>query len=171
MVDRTEFTPIGKILSAFMDENMTAKAGRVSSFFKSWRHIAGERLCAHSRVAEVDKGIVMVEADHPSWIQLLQMRQEEMLEAIRRGWPELEIKGIAFRLPRSGPAVRRADSPGTDAPPPSDPDASAEGREVPAEGDASAPEAPREPVRDARLSQALERLKKSVADRNKPQKT
>lgn len=157
-MDKASYTPIGNILSSFMDENLSSKAGRVSSFFKSWRHIAGERLAAHSRVSEVENGIVIVEADHPSWIQLLQMRQEEMLIAVKKGWPELEIRGIAFRIPRTGPAPARDAKPAVSETPPADRTDLADEPLKHAY----------KPVTDGRLAAALERLKKSVSDRGKP---
>lgn len=157
-MDRPTYKPAGSVLSAFLDENLSAKAGKVSSFFKSWRAIAGDRLSSHSRVAEVENGIVIVEADHPSWIQLLQMRQEEMLASIRKGWPELSVRGIAFRL--------RKDAPPGSAPPPEVPRAERE----PEDETEPAPEAPRRPtgpIKDARLSQAIEKLKKSIREGGK----
>ncbi len=160
-MDKPSYEPIGSILSSFFEEKLSAKAGKVNEFFKSWRSIAGERLASHSRVAEVENGIVIVEADHPSWIQLLQMRQEEMLAAIERGWPELSVRGIAFRLRRDGP--QRAADAAPEAPP----------RRPPAETEEEARSAaPRKdaPVKDARLSKALEKLKETIAERRKPGK-
>lgn len=102
---------VSDLLATFLDHNLSAKAERVSAFFGAWRRIAGERLSAHSSVVEVDRGIVMVEADHPSWIQLLQMKQEEMLRRIRADYPQLAVKGLAFRLQASvSPAAPAAPS-------------------------------------------------------------
>jgi len=54
----------------------------------------------HSRVKELERGVLFVEADHPGWIQILQTRQAELLLAIQRRCPKLNIRGIAFRLSR-----------------------------------------------------------------------
>jgi len=61
----------------------------------------------------VRNGIVFIEADHPGWIQLLQMDQGRILEKIRRSFPALGISGIAFRMARdsSVPGTR----PGTES--------------------------------------------------------
>ena len=54
----------------------------------------------HSRIRELERGVLLVEADHPGWIQILQTRQRELLSAVQRRYPELNIRGIAFRLSR-----------------------------------------------------------------------
>jgi len=71
-------------------------------FFSSWNSSVGERLAAHSRPVDVRNGIVLVEAEHPGWIQLLQLKQEGLLAQLKRAFPELGIRGIAFRLQGSG---------------------------------------------------------------------
>jgi predicted nucleic acid-binding Zn ribbon protein len=55
---------------------------------------------AHSRIRELERGMLLVEADHPGWIQILGTRQQELLSAVQRCYPELNIRGIAFRLSR-----------------------------------------------------------------------
>jgi predicted nucleic acid-binding Zn ribbon protein len=55
----------------------------------------------HSRIKELERGVLLVEADHPGWIQILQTRQAELLLAIQRRCPGLDIRGIAFRLSRN----------------------------------------------------------------------
>jgi hypothetical protein len=54
----------------------------------------------HSRIRELERGVLFVEADHPGWIQILQTKQSELLLAIQRRCPKLDIRGIAFRLSR-----------------------------------------------------------------------
>jgi hypothetical protein len=44
--------------------------------------------------------VLIVEADHPGWIQILQTKQAELLLAVQRQCPRLDIRGIAFRLSR-----------------------------------------------------------------------
>ena len=52
----------------------------------------------HSNIKEIERGVLLVEADHPGWIQLLQTKQGELLSAVQRRYPELGIQAIAFRL-------------------------------------------------------------------------
>jgi hypothetical protein len=163
-VDKPTYKPIGNVLSSFFEENLSAKAGKVSEFFKSWRNIAGERLSSHSRVVEVENGIVIVEAEHPSWIQLLQMRQEEMLCAIEKGWPELAVKGIAFRLRGDAPKRSSAGPFSPERPVIRDEEGPAE---TAAQGETPAEKAP---IKDVRLAHAIDKLKETIASQRKPKK-
>jgi predicted nucleic acid-binding Zn ribbon protein len=93
----------GDLLSAILPErDALDKAHEYHRLFSSWRAIAGERLAAHSHLIELEHSVLLVEAEHPGWIQLLQMEQERLLSNARRLFPELGITGIAFRLSRKG---------------------------------------------------------------------
>ena len=72
----------------------------------------------HSRIRELERGLLMVEADHPGWIQILKTRQTELLSAVQRRYPDLGIRGIAFRLSRNPPPKPQAEVPLRDPPPP-----------------------------------------------------
>jgi hypothetical protein len=105
---REEFGP------EFMD---TAKAA--SGLFSSWTQIIKEvwsqsgqvdsdnsgfedipAAAVHSRIKELERGTLVIEADHPGWIQILQTKQRSLLSAVQRRYKELDIRGIAFRLSR-----------------------------------------------------------------------
>jgi hypothetical protein len=96
----------GDLLSLFIDENLLKKAKRYSSLSSSWARITeanGIGMAAvHSRIRELDRNVLLIEADHSGWIQIFQTRQHKLLEDIRRRFPDLAIDGISFRL-SSGP--------------------------------------------------------------------
>ena len=54
----------------------------------------------HSWIKELERGVLIVETDHPGWIQILQTKQTELLLAVQRYCPKQDIRGIAFRLGR-----------------------------------------------------------------------
>jgi predicted nucleic acid-binding Zn ribbon protein len=100
---------VGNLLRSFFDDtfspgfidDMEASAG----LFSSWKAVIEEAGIAsavsHSQVADFKQGIVIIEADHPGWIQLLQTRQLQLLNILQRRFSEkplLEIREIAFRL-------------------------------------------------------------------------
>ena len=95
---------IGELLSAFFDEDTIKKAQGYNDFFSSWKDIAGESIAAHSRIVELERSVLRIEADHPGWMQILQIRQKGLLNKVRRKFPTLNITGISFRLSRN-PAV------------------------------------------------------------------
>ena len=93
-------------------ENARTSAG----LFSSWTRIVAEvwprsfdtdtepgdvpAAAVHSRIRELERGLLLVEADHPGWIQILQTKQAELLSAAQRRYPDLDIRSIAFRLSR-----------------------------------------------------------------------
>jgi hypothetical protein len=91
---------IGDLISKFFDEETAQKAERYNGLFSSWTAIAGENIAAHSRIIELERSILQIEADHPGWIQILQTRQRYLLAAVCRKYPELDIHGLSFRLSR-----------------------------------------------------------------------
>lgn len=91
-----------ELLGSILTPQTAASVQGWSDFFGSWGKVAGPSIAAHSRPVDVRNGIVFVEAEHPGWIQLLQMNQHRILERLRSGFPELGISGIAFRLARDG---------------------------------------------------------------------
>lgn len=67
------------------------------------KHIPiGERLASNTRVVDLKNGILLVETDHSGWIQYLKIYQKYILNGLKMNLPDLEIKGLAFRLKGSG---------------------------------------------------------------------
>jgi hypothetical protein len=97
-MDDSRIKDVSSLLSSFFEKEKLERGLRYSDFFSSWPGFVGPRLAAHSRVADIEKGLLIVEAEHPGWIQLLQLRQSEILEGVSRRFPELKLRGIGFRL-------------------------------------------------------------------------
>jgi hypothetical protein len=96
---------ISSLLSSFFSEENLIRGEHFTNVFSSWTSIVGQRLAAHSRVTNVEKNLLVVEADHPGWIQLLQLRQSSILENVVHRYPELGLRGIIFRLVGQSPPV------------------------------------------------------------------
>jgi predicted nucleic acid-binding Zn ribbon protein len=92
----------GDLLSSFLDERFLKKARNYKDLFSSWEILTRENHIAaaasHSRIRELEGTLLLVEADHPGWIQILQTKQRELLTGIVRRFPDLTITGISFRL-------------------------------------------------------------------------
>ncbi len=94
-------SPIRKaseLLASILPAESMDKTNMWSEFFRSWKFIAGERFCVHAKPVDVKNGIVIVEADHPGWIQLMQFEQNQMLKKFQNNFPELKLRGIAFKI-------------------------------------------------------------------------
>jgi len=94
----------GDILSNLFDERFITKARGYSKLFNSWNDITAKNGIAaaadHSRIKDLDRGILLVEMDHPGWKQILQTKQSKLLNDFRIRFPELNISGISLMLGR-----------------------------------------------------------------------
>jgi len=92
----------GNILSALFDERFMEKARGYSKFFDSWTDITAKNGIAaaadHSRIKDLDRGVVLIEIDHPGWKQVLQTKQSKLLNDFRIRFPDLDISGISLML-------------------------------------------------------------------------
>jgi len=97
----------GEIFSVLFDERFMKKAEGVSKFFDSWADITAKNgiaaASAHSRIKDIDRGIMLVETDHPGWKQILQTKQKKILNDYCRLFPDLGISGISFMLGKGEP--------------------------------------------------------------------
>ena len=98
---------VSDLISKYFDKETTSKGASYGNFRSAWRDLAGERLAGHSRPVDVRHGVLIVETEHQGWSQLLQYQQERILDEIKRKFPELEIRAIAWRL--ASESVREPD--------------------------------------------------------------
>jgi hypothetical protein len=94
----------GELLAVFFDKSLVEKAQGYSNLFSCWAEITEKNeipsAAAHSRIVELERAVLLVEADHPGWIQILQTKQVQLLKTVIRRFPDLVIRGISFRLSR-----------------------------------------------------------------------
>ena len=58
----------------------------------------GERLAGNTRVIDLKNGVLLVETDHPGWIQYLKTYQKFILNGLKMNLPDLKISSLAFRV-------------------------------------------------------------------------
>jgi len=109
----------------------------------------------HSRIKELEHGVLFVEADHPGWLQILQTRQAELLLAVQRLCPKLDIRGIAFRLSREPGRVGSKE-----------PAKAREAEEVRATAEGETDSKSQDAHKDEEFYSALKGLKESIKKRN-----
>jgi hypothetical protein len=160
----SQIRDVGSLLAAFFDEEKLRRGGRYAQFFESWKAVVGEHLASHSRVVDLDKGILLVEADHPGWIQLLQLRQTQALNALTKRFPDLPIRGIAFRLSGAeyGLGGKLAGGPAAEAAP--DAPAPAEEEDTALQEEANAPSTHEAGTRDPEFTAAFSSLKRAIRE-------
>ena len=89
---------VGELLRQLLREKGWTNGNPYDPLFAGWGSIAGRSLAAHARLRDVQNGILLVEVDHPGWLQMAQLRKEALLAAARRAAPLAGIDGIRFRV-------------------------------------------------------------------------
>ena len=102
---------INEMLNIVCDNIEKSEIEKNNKLLKSWRYVIssiksnaingknlGENLYAHSRVVDLKNGILLIECDHPGWIQTLRMYQNYIITGLKRGVPDVKISSLAFRL-------------------------------------------------------------------------
>ena len=89
---------VGDLLKEYLRHRGWLSASPWQPLFAGWPQIVGEGLAAHSRLSDVKAGILVVEVDHPGWIQMARMRQDRILAAARKAAPEAVLEGMRVVL-------------------------------------------------------------------------
>ncbi|MBQ2529004.1 MAG: DUF721 domain-containing protein [Treponema sp.] len=58
----------------------------------------GENLIDHSRVVDLKNGVLLIEADHPGWISLLQFHKKFIIKGMQMAVSDVPINSLAFRV-------------------------------------------------------------------------
>ncbi len=58
----------------------------------------GPKLAVHSKIIDLKNGILLVETDHPGWIQIFQIYKKFIINGLKRKFPNNEISSLAFRV-------------------------------------------------------------------------
>lgn len=91
-IDSSKFEKNNKIICCWKNIIESIKSNGVNG------KNLGANLYAHSKIIDVRNGIVLVETDHPGWIQTLKLYQNYILTGLRKAVPELSVSTIAFRV-------------------------------------------------------------------------
>ncbi len=94
----SEMKKAGDILKTFFDRSVLAEGEKYLRFFGAWDQIVGPDISAHAKAVDIVHGSVVVEVDHPGWLQMLQLREQNVLQALHRRFPDLKITGMRYRL-------------------------------------------------------------------------
>lgn len=105
-----EIVSFSQIISNAFDSIKVENAKNSVNIYDEWKKILsriktnssnpneGLNMAGHSRVIDLKNGILLIEADHPGWISLIQFHKKYILNGFRMKFPEIEFKTLAFRL-------------------------------------------------------------------------
>ncbi len=93
-MDSKSIKSAGEILKSLLSEKQNEEAREYYRFFSAWDEIVGENLAGRTRAKELKGKTLIVEVDHPGWIQVLQMRQAYILHELGERFSGLQIEKI-----------------------------------------------------------------------------
>ncbi len=104
-----EIKEFSSILGSVFENLDSQDARKASDAFSVWRKVLlgikssanpneGANLAAHSRIVDLKNGVLLIEADHPGWIELLQLRKQFILKGLSFYAKGMQVETLAFRL-------------------------------------------------------------------------
>lgn len=98
MADNIHIRKASEILAALFNDETQQKGELYSSIFKDWKYVVGPKLSAHSKISNIKNNIVIVEVEHPGWLQLLQVQEKNILSKLQNKNPSLKLRGLSFKI-------------------------------------------------------------------------
>jgi predicted nucleic acid-binding Zn ribbon protein len=89
---------VGDLLREYLREKGWLGGNPYEQLFARWKSIVGDSMAAHARLVDVRNGVLIVEVDHPGWLQMVRLRQDALLEAARGAVPAVSLEGIRVRV-------------------------------------------------------------------------
>lgn len=71
---------------------------REETVFDAWPDIVGEEAAEHLKIQDIKGKTLLLTADHPGWVQIIQLRKNEILEKIKGRFPDKYIDNIKISL-------------------------------------------------------------------------
>jgi predicted nucleic acid-binding Zn ribbon protein len=147
-----------ELIQRYLDSIGSEEGKAYVALFSAWTEIIGQRISDHAQPADVRGRTLVIEADHPGWIQMVLMEKERIVKELKRRFPELGISGISVRTAMSatGPGSpernRRAQADESNA------DMQNADEKTPSKDDKEALKR----IEDPEMRAALERLRKEI---------
>jgi hypothetical protein len=141
------------LIQRFLDSIGQSDGAAYVSLFGSWTPIVGERISAHAQPVDLRGHTLIVEADHPGWVQMVMMKRSRIIGELTRRFPELGITGLAVRV---------AEQPGRAAPARAHPEDTPPRPPVPAAPPSRDEAEALERISDDDLRETLERLRNDL---------
>ena len=89
---------VGEVLKKALEKWELGPTLRRYEVAGAWEAIAGPSIAAKSRATGVQGDGLLVEVDHPAWVQELNLLKGRLLQKIAKEFPKSGIKDIRFVL-------------------------------------------------------------------------
>lgn len=103
MVDNRELTGLAGHLETLFGRRQWQALWQAHAISRSWKDLVGAEIAARSEPACIQKNTLWVQVRDSVWMQELQARKPGILDRIREGFPEADIRDIRWRLQQAEP--------------------------------------------------------------------
>jgi hypothetical protein len=86
------------LINRFISDYMGEKDGKIVSLFSSWNELLDPDLRYHAEAVDIKNNALVVEIDHPGWMQIFRLKQKQILKRVQKKYPELNINTIQMKL-------------------------------------------------------------------------
>jgi predicted nucleic acid-binding Zn ribbon protein len=102
MRGKASLTPVGDVLPRVLEELGLRQRLAERRVLESWAKIVGEKIARHSRVVDIQDGVLTLQADHGVWRQELSLLTPEIVRRYNEVCGEGTVREIRWdrRLPR-----------------------------------------------------------------------
>jgi len=74
-----DYRKAADLVSALFDGMMNKEMNQSMSFIRGWKSVVGDKLAAHSKIIDLDRGSIIVEVDHSGWSQQILLQKKRIL--------------------------------------------------------------------------------------------
>lgn len=100
-----------EVLEGILSDMGRRRMEESSVIFEKWKSIitsirsfvnpnCGESMYLHSRILDIKNGIIILQVDHPGYIQLFETHKKYILKGIQMKIPQIRVENISYRLDR-----------------------------------------------------------------------
>ena len=87
-----------EVLTNVFEKIMPEDASQAHQFFSGWDRLVGQPTAFHVHPVDIVNGTLILEADHPGWIQRLRLVQGRLMGELKKKYPELGVKRIRITV-------------------------------------------------------------------------
>ncbi len=121
-----DISSLGEKISSLFNNITDEDLAKSNKLLKTWQYVigsikqmptnqiederpVGNHILAHTKLIDYKRGTLLIEADHPGWLQMLQMYKPYVLRGLKKGCPELNIQSLMFRMKGTDYKIKHID--------------------------------------------------------------
>ncbi|QGJ70905.1 DUF721 domain-containing protein [Planctomycetales bacterium 10988] len=93
---------IGELVAQLMTRRGYGRIRANTELAQVWQQVIGEPFAEHTRVGTFQRGTLEIIVTHSALVQELTFQQQALLQKLQQSVPEMNMKGLRFRVGKIG---------------------------------------------------------------------